>query len=219
MSEIGEMVEKPNDSKNGKDKKENLREGFDKRIEDEIENNGLKTIERLYPSKVAECPRVLYWDYHNPLDFGLKAKKSIWYGGQIHNMVYSLYPDFEKEIKFRFSFKDKVVSGKIDMINKEGYPIEVKSAKSFQYTCSDDHLAQVICYMKQLNVEHGYLYYFHKKYAYPKIFKTTYDETYLNKKLNRLYNVLEKIGENILPKKEETWKCDSCRYKERCKNN
>lgn len=205
-----------------------VKKAFDVFLDEEIVNYGLKSLEKIYPSRFGGCPRKLYYDYYEPKDFKTSTKRNFWFGKLIHSSLEEIYveqyPDCRIEefydLSFQFPFKDKIVSGRPDMVFSNDVPVEIKTTKSFKGIPYDSAKAQLMAYMNYYNSDVGKLIYFHKVYHYPKEIKIEMDADFLESYLEDMYTHLVTVANKEQPRRvnsDESWQCNYCQYKTVCK--
>ena len=189
-----------------------------------------------YPSSVSNCLRKQYYTMKDPQEHEPKTLRVFEAGNLIHDWITKVLvesPDVElkaEERSFTLTIPDSeaVIHGRLDnMIRLKGDEddviIDVKSTKTLDFITdqpNQDHVNQVMLYLKAFRVQRGAILYVEKNTLATRTHEFQYDPEAYNKLIDRVKRLDQLIQEDQLPGKNtdpaQKWKCRFCPYTKKC---
>lgn len=157
-------------------------------------------------------------------------------GEAIHGMIEDIYKKSGKWLatEFRLYDPDTRVSARVDtVIEEDGIPIpvEFKSIshygwKYIQNEPKEEHVAQIMIYMKAMGAPYGYLHYIDKNSQEQLIWRVDYNSEIYMKLVEKFHAVEDAIATGEMPplckgcdkpdKFPASWGWGSCSWKDKC---
>lgn len=189
------------------------------------------------PSYICDCRRKIYYKKtnlkpSNPIDKHTQIKFVL--GNATHDYIRNIFKDLiiEQEIDKEIIWAELLFKYRLDCIIKREnkYIVEIKSTyfsgwKAIEKAAKIEHILQLYLYLLFEGIDRGILLYVGRDNGYIQeydFFKKKLDEKYgeiLDKKIDNMIELKNKIENKILPDRDfekKDWQCKYCSYKDFC---
>ena len=157
-------------------------------------------------------------------------------GNLVHDKFMQIFRDTkgvkllenERSIAITDAESDIVITGRLDnliVLEKDGVPriVDIKTTKSLAYTDSakEDHVLQIMPYMKAMSILDGAIIYVEKNTLKQKTFEVPYSKEAMKKVWHRAEELHLHLINGMVPKPESklvgrAWECAYCQYSQEC---
>lgn len=185
---------------------------------------------KFYASKALQCPRKLYLDRKQPVEFTIKDLQNLYMRQAMHKAIQSAIGG-KQEIRKEIKQNGILTTGYIDNLVKtvrvsNEIPVEVKTIRSINYVRKHpkiENIAQLCLYMKPLNVELGAIVYADINTGEIIEHPTRYSDEIFEETMLQFATVRDHLNDGKPPEKREMYTkskapCSYCKHKHYCYN-
>lgn len=198
------------------------------------EHSKKRTLGRYYPSECWSCLRQKWFRWNQYPEETSKPLGIFEMGRRAEDALFAMLQKHYSEervlnnIPVKIQLKDYCIAGETDpVLYKDGTQkkiqtiFEIKSTANTAATTEthDNHLRQLMCYLKGLHVDYGYVIYVNRADIQDvKAFEVKYDEVIWDSIVTHLDMFHEYVKNKEIPPAHPMakWECRYCAYKDQC---